>query len=174
MWIHLPIEKSHLSNMNTIDSSTLIVVGPGVYHSEVLPWKQHFIPKVQVCLAVSFNFWPSILETSSGVWQHRGWFMSSPVFCSFSIELLFHSHLLNCQIPPFNPALALHSCSLVELFSREGQPAVGMQGSFGHRSLLFLFALGFPQRRQSRAVPQLTFTLQSASCAPVYFLQTCK
>lgn len=129
-----------------------------------------------MCLAFSFNFCPPLLETFSGGWQQRGKFMSSPVSCSFSIELFFHSHLLNCQTPLFNPALSLHCCSLVELFSAERQPAVGMQGCFGQpdRFLLLLFALGFPQRSESRAVPQLTFTLQSASCALVYFLQTCK
>lgn len=176
MWIHLPIEKPDLSNMNTIDFSTHIMVGPGVYNSEVFPWNQHFIPKVQICLAISFNFWPPILETFSGGRQQWGWFMSNPVSCPFIIQWLFCSYLLNCQIPPINPALALHSCSMVELFSTESQPAVGMQGCFGQPDhfFLLLFALGFLQRSECRAVPQLTFTLQSASCALVYFLQTCK
>lgn len=161
--------------MNTIDFSTHVVVGPGIYKSEVLPWK-HFILKVQMCLSISFNLWPPIPETFSGGRQQRDRFMSSPASCSSSTEQLFHSHLLNCQIPPINPALALHSCSMVELFCTESQAAVGRQGCFGQwdRSLLLLFALGFPQRSGCRAVPQLTFTLQSASCALVYFLQTCK
>lgn len=129
-----------------------------------------------MCLAISFIFCPPILKTFSGDWQQIDQFTSGPSSCSFSTELLFHSHLLNCQTAPFNPAPALHCCSLVELFSTERQPAVGMQGCYGQPDcfLLLLFALGFLQRSKSHAVPQLTFTLQSASCALVYFLQTCK
>lgn len=167
MWIHLPTEKPHLSNTTTIDFSTHAVVGSSVYNSEVLPWK-HFIPKVQMSLAISFNLWSPFLVSFSGGQQQRGQLMSSPVSCSFSIELLFHSHLLNCQIDPFNPSLALHSCSLVGLFSTESQPAVGMQGCFGQSDcFLLLFALGFPQHSESCASVNI-YTAVSILCPGLF------
>lgn len=174
MWIHSPIVTPHLSNVNSIDFHTHIMAQ--VWTTEWgFAMKTTFHSQGTECIAISFNIWWPILETFSGSNQQRGWVMSRPVSRSFSIERPFHSHLLNCQVSPINPDLALHSCSMTELFnnkdcsvSTESQPAVRMQDCFGH-FLLFLFALDFPHPQRVPFSPSVNIYTAISILCPVLF-----